>query len=173
MCGGCFNSMSKKEFEEFWFSEGEFIPFTIFCLSPPLCYCHICFHFAEPAVLILFYRFMHLKMLKLEILWNSGCFDSNFKEWLRKASPSPPLQKDLCIFLCCGGQSGARRCTSRQQSHTEAVLWLDAAFPKELSTHSMPAFLLLAFWCHSVINKESEEPRNCFSPLPFRARQSW
>jgi len=47
---------------------------------------------------------------------------------------------------------------------------LDAAFPKELGTRSLPAFLLLAFWCHSVINKESEGPRNCFSPLPLKSK---
>lgn len=37
--------------------------------------------------------------------------------------------------------------------------------------HSLPAFLLLAFWCHSVINKESEEPHNCLSTC-FGAKQS-
>lgn len=49
------------------------------------------------------------------------------------------------------------------------AFWLDAAFPKDLSTHSLPAFLLLAFWCHSVINKGREEPRNCFSSFQSKA----
>lgn len=124
-----------------------------------------------------FYSLIHLKILKLEILWHSGCFDANFREWLKNASPSPPLHKDLCMFpfghQWAGVGSAVRDDVSQSSIATrKRDFWLDAAFP-DLSTHSLPAFLLLAFWCHSVINKGREEPRNCFSPLPVRARQSW
>lgn len=148
----------------------KFIPFAVFCISP-LCCRHTNFHFGELALFwSCCYRFIHLEMLQIEILWNSVCFDSNFKEWLRKASPSLSLYKDLCIFLSWGGQRGLGKCAPGQQSHTKAVLfWLGPAFPKELNTHSLPAFLLLSFWCHSVISKERKEPLNCFSPFQSKA----
>lgn len=54
---------------------------------------------------------------------------------------------------------------------SRAVPLLNSAFPKDFRSHFPPAFLPSAFWCHSVINMESQEPGKCFSLLS-RARQS-
>lgn len=145
-----------------WFVKGMFIPFAAFSLFHPLCCCHTHFHFLESASLLnqhfgfFCYSLRQLKTLKEEILWNSVCLDSDFKEWLRKASPSPPVHKELCVFLSWSVWSSAGQSKPRQRSHIEAVLWLNVAFPEELNRQgTLPAFLPLAFWCHSVINKEN------------------